>query len=186
MTKLFKIVVTGHTSGIGKSIFDKLQSGGHTVTGYSLDNGYDIGNNDVRNKIIDDNKDADIFINNAYHFTGQIILLKEFIRVWKNQNKLIVNIGSLVVENNPEVQDLKYIAAKKKLNDVAKSYNKNMPNITNIVLDWVKTPLSDRLSSAPMMSSDSIATFVNFIIDNKSNFWARDIVLCNSRKEKQI
>ena len=180
------IAITGHTSGIGKSIFDELQFNGHTVIGYSLDNGYDIGNNDVRNKIINDNKDADIFINNAYHFTGQIILLKEFIRIWKNQNKLIINIGSLVDENTPEVQDLKYVAAKKKLNDVARSYIEIIPNVTNIILGWVKTPLTNGINSTSMLTPDAVSTFINFIINNKNNFWAREIVLCPNTKEKQI
>lgn len=181
-----KIAITGHTSGIGQEIFKKLLENGHDVIGYSLDNDYDIGNVSDCNEIVNENLDAEVFINNAYHFTGQIILLKEFIRIWKNQNKLIVNIGSHVINGDTEVQDQRYIASKRKLNDVANSYIENMPNITNIILDWVKTPLSDGLSSKPMLTSDAVSTFINFIINNKNNFWAKEIVLCPSTKEKQI
>ena len=57
-----KYVVTGHTSGIGKELFNKLHP---NVKGYSLSSGFDINNKQQRTSIIQRNLDADVFINCA-------------------------------------------------------------------------------------------------------------------------
>lgn len=73
-----KIAITGHTSGIGKCLFENL-SQEHDVTGYSRSNGFDISNTENREQIA--NTEYDIFINNAYNFSNmgnddQIEMLK--------------------------------------------------------------------------------------------------------------
>ena len=55
-------VITGHTSGIGKALYDRLYP---NVKGYSLSSGYDIKNKQNRISIIQRNLDADVFINCA-------------------------------------------------------------------------------------------------------------------------
>jgi nucleoside-diphosphate-sugar epimerase len=62
MTK--KIALTGHTRGIGKALADIFTDQGHNVEGYSKSNGYDIGEQLVRNTILEQTKNFDIFINN--------------------------------------------------------------------------------------------------------------------------
>ena len=37
-----KVVITGHTKGIGKSVFDLLNDKGYDVVGLSRSNGFDI------------------------------------------------------------------------------------------------------------------------------------------------
>lgn len=80
------IAITGHTSGFGKYVFDNLDA-----IGLSRSNGYDI--NDPL-KIVEAIKDCDIFINNAFDGFAQTELLYAVFESWKNQNKLIINIGS--------------------------------------------------------------------------------------------
>jgi NADP-dependent 3-hydroxy acid dehydrogenase YdfG len=55
-----KVAVTGHTSGIGKAIYEKYQP---NSVGFSRSNGFDI-TKDIK-KILKACKDCDIFVNNA-------------------------------------------------------------------------------------------------------------------------
>ena len=92
-----KYVVTGHTSGIGKELFNKLQP---NVKGYSLSSGFDINNKQQRTSIIQRNLDADVFINCAEDKFGQSLLLLELYEEFKNTNKTVIKIGSNVTEIN--------------------------------------------------------------------------------------
>jgi len=58
-----KIAITGHTDGLGKSLFDHF-SKEHECIGFSRSNGYDI--NLTYNDILNQLKDVDIFFNNAW------------------------------------------------------------------------------------------------------------------------
>jgi hypothetical protein len=83
-----KIAITGHTSGLGRYIFENLN-----CDGFSRSNGYDISKNfyDVTKTI----KDYDVFINNANVENFQYLLCKEVWEHWKlNPDKKIINIGS--------------------------------------------------------------------------------------------
>lgn len=88
-----KIAITGHTRGIGKAITEHLK--GNDIIGLSKSNGYDISN---VQQIIDAVKDADIFINNAYSEYYQRDLLIGLYNEWKDTNKMIINIGSIVTD----------------------------------------------------------------------------------------
>ena len=89
-----KVAITGHSKGIGKALADIFETNGHTVLGFSRSNGFDISESANRISILNKSQDADIFINNAYHPTGQLDLLKEIIEQWRYSNKIIINIGS--------------------------------------------------------------------------------------------
>ena len=93
------IAITGHTSGIGLALANRLQQD-HDIVGLSRSNGYDI--EDVPS-IIKVAKDCDIFINNAYCEYQQALLLQALYVEWKDTSKQIINIGS-VVTNYPRSQ----------------------------------------------------------------------------------
>ena len=86
-----RIAITGHTQGLGLACANLYVDLGHTVVGLSRSNGYDIGNTSA---IIDAIKDCDVFINNAYSNNSQTILLNKLFALWKDTNKIIINIGS--------------------------------------------------------------------------------------------
>ena len=94
-----KIAITGHTSGIGLAIANKLQQD-HEIIGLSRSNGYGI---DDSTNIFDAASDCDVFINNAYSEYQQALLLQLFYSEWKDTRKQIINIGS-VVTNYPRSQ----------------------------------------------------------------------------------
>ena len=91
-----KIAITGHKHGLGAALYDKFtiynRSAGHNVVGFDIEDGQDIGNRSTVGKILYTTKDVDVFINNAYHATGQTELLKYLLKAWQHQNKILVHI----------------------------------------------------------------------------------------------
>lgn len=84
-----KIAITGHTRGIGKSLYDYFCKNNHTVFGFSRSNGYDINLN--QDRILDVVKDYDIFINNASSNDSQLQLLKKTNKIVPK----IITVGSI-------------------------------------------------------------------------------------------
>lgn len=108
-----KIGITGHTSGIGKGLYDVLGAK-HDVQGFSRTNGYDIST--TQHEIIEQIKDFDIFINNAQKDNYQTLLFNKIFKLWKNQKKTIVNIGSIVRYSEFDIDKSTYAQNKVNLN----------------------------------------------------------------------
>lgn len=85
-------VITGHTSGIGKSIYEHFLSKGWTVKGMSRTNGYHIIDN--QDKIVEEATNCDIFVNCAYDGKGQLDLLNRL--RYKVKNMIVV--GSVAAD----------------------------------------------------------------------------------------
>ena len=117
------IGITGHSRGVGKSIFDEL-SLNYKVIGFSRSNGYDIQN--VK-KILSIENEIDVFINNVYYETYQSQILYEFFEKWKDLNKTIININSSSIHQSG-AWNPKYVANKKHLNDITQSLIDKYPN----------------------------------------------------------
>lgn len=118
-----KIGLTGHTKGLGKSIYDNLNKS-YNVIGFSRTNGYDIQS---PNKIIESLSDCDVFINNVYYETYQSNLLFKLFEKWKDLEKTIININSSSIHQsgawNPQ-----YVSNKKHLKDITQSLIDKYPN----------------------------------------------------------
>lgn len=91
---LQKIAITGHTSGLGKSLFDHYRQKGCVVEGFSRSNGYDLFTLGTQDRILQRINDYDVLINNAYAGWSQIELLYLTFEKWKTQPKHIINISS--------------------------------------------------------------------------------------------
>lgn len=93
-----KIAITGHTSGIGKGLYDHFVKQGHNVKGFSLDNGFDISRHENIEQIIELTRDCDLFFNNAYSSYSQVELMK----LWQQQHwhdkHFIINTSSMAAE----------------------------------------------------------------------------------------
>jgi hypothetical protein len=87
-----KCIVTGHTNGIGKSIYQHFIDKGFEVYGMSRSNGYDITKQ--QSKIIAESSDCDIFVNCAYSDLGQLNLLNAL----HNKVKAMIVIGSAAAD----------------------------------------------------------------------------------------
>lgn len=98
-----KIAITGHTSGLGKFLFDKY-SLDHNCIGFSRSNGFDLEkDHDIIVKKI---KTCDLFINNSFAMGAQMKYLQSC------QDTKHVVMGSIAARNpNP---DMPYYCAEKK------------------------------------------------------------------------
>jgi hypothetical protein len=133
-----KIGITGHTKGLGKSIYDNLNKS-HNVIGFSRTNGYDVQSS---NKIIEKLNDCDVFINNVYYQTTQSDLFFRLFEKWKELEKTIININSSSIHQsgawNPQ-----YVSNKKHLKDITQSlidkYPKKKCRVINLNLGTLDT-----------------------------------------------
>jgi NAD(P)-dependent dehydrogenase (short-subunit alcohol dehydrogenase family) len=156
------VVITGHTSGIGKAMYEYFISNNCKVTGFSKSNGYDIGDEISQQHIIDSLDTADIFVNNAYkNFTDdQLKLLIAATNVWKNKDKLIINISSRAAG----AMHSEYAISKLKLDDFCQSNLFMKPNILNL-----KPGLTDtnrvRSISGNKMKVEEVIKVLNIILN---------------------
>ena len=88
-----KVAVTGHTSGIGQGLYQYFESQGHEVLGFSRSNGYALPY--AEDRVLEQLRSCDVFINNALPVASQISLLKRLWSKWKNTDKKIIVIGSI-------------------------------------------------------------------------------------------
>lgn len=110
-----KIAITGHTKGIGKSIYDLL-SQKHEVLGFSRSNGYDITK--FYDVIVAKTLTFDVFINNTYVNNFQNLIFTKLLESWKlDETKTIVNIGSRAMYTQFSGVYSQYAIHKKQLHD---------------------------------------------------------------------
>lgn len=131
-----KILMTGHTKGLGKIIHDYFTSNGHEVKGISRSNGYDLKKQETVGHIIATADNFDLFINNTYQFERQLELVKAL------QNKIsIVSVGSIASLFSKNVEWNIYGKYKKELEDyhrkASSAGNKNilLINITESTIE---------------------------------------------------
>ena len=104
-----KIIITGHTQGLGKSIYDKFKEiSCREIIGMSRSNGYDIDKNFDR--IVEEATGAELFINNAYRDRQQLKLFNAL----KNKVDMMVVMGS-VSRFYPELIPTQYVQDKQEL-----------------------------------------------------------------------
>ena len=113
-----KIVMTGHTKGLGQFLYNEWQKI-YDVSGFSRSTGYDIRSPASRKEIVGECADADVFVNLVHNYYHQSDLLLEVHKLWQGQSKLIINVGSKAA-NDPEFgkenyQLLEYKTQKKNL-----------------------------------------------------------------------
>lgn len=100
-----KYAITGHTSGIGKALHNSLSNS----IGFSKSLGYDITDLQSRKRIIEQSQDCNVFINNAFDGFGQTLMLLDLFHKWKDTNKTIISVGSIVAEDDTVLKNYEYL-----------------------------------------------------------------------------
>ena len=95
-----KYAITGHSSNIGKTIYDRLTGQDFECLGFSRSNGYDISNPEDRRKIIAQSADYNVFINDVLSIFSQSELLMEYFLNNRTLPKVIINVGSVIAEDS--------------------------------------------------------------------------------------
>lgn len=187
-----KIVITGHKHGLGEALYDKLtvynRTDNNNVIGFDIEDGYDIGNKNTLGKILYQSKDADIFINNAYHPSGQTELLSQLLKLWNHKNKIIIHIGTYLVYHDSQqdleihrsyIQDKKYqkqlIDLHRKTDSTLKVLQANPGLMKTNFLDVMKVPESPNLLNV-LDCADAILYNVNML---SKGIYIKEITLDN-------
>lgn len=160
-----KVVVTGHTSGIGKEIFEYFSKDpNNSVFGFSRSTGYDIKNRAIRNEIIEFSTDADIFVNNAYswHDDSQLILLRNMFHKWHGQDKIIINMSSIAPAQPDQTT---YSLLKGGIDAFCFSKTFQLPHIINLKPNWVMVEnLRKEIGSQPHMTTSQVVEVLDFCL----------------------
>ena len=109
-----RVLITGHTRGIGRAIYDRLTNEGYECAGFSQSTGHNIV--DREDDIIDSIQDFDYVVLNAYAQHSQLNMLKKIVDRYFNKSLRVAVITS--TSGTPEgadedMQDGEYIEYKK-------------------------------------------------------------------------
>jgi hypothetical protein len=128
-----KIAITGHSAGIGQSLYNIYIQKGCEVIGLSRRNGYNIKSIP---KIVSVIKDCDLFINNAQNGFAQTELLFAVYKEWQGrENKKIINISTLMtsepLSSIPGLEMTEYYVQKQALEHAIQQlrYYHNWPKL---------------------------------------------------------
>jgi hypothetical protein len=161
-----KIVITGHTRGIGKSIYDKFtEISCREIVGMGRSNGYDIEKDFDR--IVEEASGAELFINNAYRDGQQLKLFDAL----KNKVDMMVVMGS-VSRFYPELIPTQYVHDKQALAEACRleSLKPNGIPILHLDLSFIEgTQISN---NDPNAFTSDYTTAKDDIVDTII-FWAQ-------------
>jgi hypothetical protein len=124
-----KVVITGHTWGIGKALYEHFQTFfGWEVIGLSRSNGYDI---DIDfDKVVEAASGCFLFINNAYRDKQQTRLVNAL----KDKVTKMIVMGS-VSRQYPELIHTEYVQDKQELAEACRLIGINPSGIDVLHLD---------------------------------------------------
>jgi NAD(P)-dependent dehydrogenase (short-subunit alcohol dehydrogenase family) len=169
-----KIAITGHTKGIGKALYDGFKAQGHEVIGFNRSTVANISTDAGLNKIAEESKDCDIFINNAYDTSrlrtcmafSQTVLLYKMWEMWQGQNKKIVCIGSRTSDNY-HTTVWPYAIHKRALDEAVKQLrglDDARPHILNLKPGYVDTEQVSYVKNAVKIDPSYVFEICNWAI----------------------
>ena len=157
-----KVVITGHTYGIGKALYDSFKSAEWEVVGLSRSNGYDIDADFDR--VVEAATGADLFINNAYRDKQQTRL----VHALKDKVAKMVVMGS-VSRHYPELIHTDYVHDKQELAEACRliSIDPNGIDILHLDLSFIEQSIPH--NDPTTFTSDYVIKFDEII--NAIDFW---------------
>ena len=179
-----KIAITGHTNGIGKELDLYYHNKGIETKTYSRSTGHDISDISVRNKIISETLDCDVFINNAYDTVGQTDIASRWFEEHKNSPHLLVNISSIapIADRyiSPRIKPVEYtdyVTQKNELDRI--SWNINFAGLAakciNVSPALVDTDMAHPVyikrfkENNTVISPNELATMIGELVDQYFN-----------------
>lgn len=166
-----KVVITGHTSGIGKGFYDLYTSRGYEVQGFSRGTGHDLRDPLAISAVAVKAVQSDLFINNAYSGTAQVELMYKVHELWKdNPNKTMIVIGSRGADFlHPKAQIYSVMKgaidlAAEQLTPFAKYH------LLNVKPSWVKTAMLPKrfTEDDPTIEVTDLVEFIDLLITSKT------------------
>jgi NADP-dependent 3-hydroxy acid dehydrogenase YdfG len=168
-----KIVITGHTSGLGKTLYETL-SKKHEVVGLSRATGNDL-NDGVNSFLIND---FDLYINNAHCKYFQTDLLYELFNQNKYRKCAIINIGSVSADGNKDMEN-EYAIHKASLEKACLQLQliDSDCKIIHMKLGRMNTPMTDHRKEYPRMNTDYITSTIEWIMSQPKEIIIKNLTL---------
>lgn len=159
---MIKVAITGHTSGLGKCLFEQCKFEGYDVTGYSRSEGYDVGEPRTWDQIVWN--EYDVVFNNAWHPTGQYGLLKHLAEQWQGKKKTIVNIGSWGSDFKYRGKAFDYALSKRNIEDLSNylTANEKVMRVMMFKPGYMDTPMAAKADDFKM-DPDAVAEVIMYM-----------------------
>lgn len=175
MNNVMKYVITGHKSGIGKSIFDYYAKQPDTYcVGYDISHHLDLNDPKTHSDFIESCKDASVIVLNA-HTGEQHSSLKTLYNLYKQDLKHIIVIGSMVSKlwKTPEEVPAgfkDYWSQKVLLDKTIEQLSESQSPIKISIVRpaWVDTQLAKDYTGKKL-TVDSVLNAVRFIIESENS-----------------
>jgi NAD(P)-dependent dehydrogenase (short-subunit alcohol dehydrogenase family) len=166
-----KILISGHSRGIGHAIAEYFGQRNYEITGFSRSNNKDLSSQLERDQFVIASLTNDIIVLNANLGFNSIGLLYQICQICKGQtNKTIVIIGSQSTETT-KTWPHPYQIEKLALESAAKQMQ-NIPGYPTIIIvrpGYVDTDSVAQVTHSAKMSPNSVAELIYSIIEiNKS------------------
>lgn len=179
-----RIVITGHTSGLGKELYDRL-SKDHEILGLSRESGHDLSL-DLCPFLVDN---FDVYINNAYYGYAQTELLYQIFDRNKYKDCIIINIGSVSADGNRDTVN-EYAIHKAALEKACSQLQliDTECRVVHVKLGRMNTPMTDHRSEYPRMDPSYIAGTIEWIINQPKDILVKNLTLdiMHSRRKKTL
>jgi len=166
-----KIALTGHTTGLGRAIFDSFQAKNVDIRGYSRSVGYDLtqSGNQIRfiTECLDHQMDT-VILNAFAGGHGQINLLNMLYREWSNDSsKTCIVIGSQAADWNFN-ENITYAAYKTTLDRVSELCSLNSAwRLSNIKPGRM----------GPILKEQDVVNAILWVLDQPPGVLVRSITL---------
>lgn len=157
-----KTAITGHTSGIGKALFESFDD----VIGFSRSTGFNISSPD---RIVDMISDCELFINNAHNGFDQVVLLYKVWEQWQDSDKLIICISSNSSDGIKNTVH-PYAIQKAALDKACEQLNnqKKLCKIICVKPGYVDTPRIKAITE-PKINTADLINIIRSLIDGWKN-----------------
>jgi len=179
-----KVAITGHTSGLGKQLWERFEPEAEAMLGFSRSNGYDIVSRENIKSIIEQVKDYDVFINNAYWGFAQVDLLNAIYKSWFGRNNTYVLNISSNTSYHQKTKHHPYAIHKIALDEQIRQLQalKGWPALMNFRPGAFESKMGNLIDGVLrprqkwQMETSTAADLIMYAFENRHRFIVRDIV----------
>ena len=188
-----KIGITGHTRGIGKALWERLDQENYECKGFSQSTGYNLMRSSTIKKVVNElvEWDADVLVNNAYVPDNQVRLMYSMYEQWEHKPKLIINMGAISSDSITNFAQMgynkdwaPYVSEKARLDwaslQLSNQFKPGMCRVTMLKPGFVDTDSTAWLKGISniediMMTADSVAEMIEWVIELEDNTQMRTL-----------